>query len=227
MKRAIDAAKNELERAISAVQNILLKMPREQRGEKWQNLYYSHPHAAQVRKTYVDRYSALAAEQQLPAELFAAIRAVVVASDKVLAAKLVWEANKGKRQRPVESRDPRYSFPRNYEPVNQADILPGDYLMLAFGRGVQLAYVAHVSGPVGLEIFRLENRGHFKRARWSESWISRNDWRILGKSSPCVDDPKVPAESKGSAKLLAPNYHGFSHYPWRIGPAKPVEGASK
>lgn len=204
MRNELDQAKRDWEKAGQALQNALLDLTPHQGGqhhpvrslEAWQALYYAQPNVSQAAKSLYRKLAALrGAAPEVAAKVDSLVNDAIAAANRVCALR---SAPRQPRERAgVSQYGSAYNGSWAATLVAPEAIAVGNYLVLTYGNGHQLAYVAEVTGERGLIILRLKSRG-YTYARWERSWISRFDVRIQGLGSPVPSDPPLEKISRNS-----------------------------
>ena len=136
-----------------------------------------------------DKFAALPESLRTPTLALAVAR--VISTGTALSIAVNAEAARKAAKACRSSDESGYSYPTSPEtpatPEWRAAVKVGDYFLVRYGNGTQLAHVFAVS-PVRLCVWRLVNRGS-KWAHWRSSSIKRTDARILGPSRPVAGDP--------------------------------------
>lgn len=197
-KRLYDMnTKSKFNDARDTLNSVLLRVPREERSEAWESLYFAQPNTSEAQlRGFETKARAYLAELECDS-IRAAVTAREVGQVILLGTLARGEALLKKSAKPARrvADTGRYQYPtapvRLFAPGN-AEIAVGSVLLLTYGpRGTQPFAVKSIEGN-RLEGFRLFSRGT-RFAGWEPSSIQRHDRRILGEAALVPADPAIPA----------------------------------
>jgi hypothetical protein len=182
-------AKYEFSEVQSRINHLLLRTPRDQQTKAWEALYYAQPNTSEAQVAgYRRKFDAY--HQEGIGEYLTSIEGLVNEMAR-LAEIVLAEKSAPKVKRQVVSDSGHYNYPTepSFKIAGPHDIFPGDYLLVRYGNGTQLVFVkGSLQGRKTLKIRRLFSRGT-RWVGWRDSTISREDKRILGRSSRVSQDP--------------------------------------